>query len=135
MNSLKLIYLKNLAPLYPYRMCERLNLRKCLIIVIKLYFMPLMWEDSGELTEKNRVEREEQDRQRTSRQESNSGRHEHSCTIYWCTKHKAIDADRKCLIFLPSFFHNFTKILGCITCLKGQQLFTRSKMTLRQCKG
>ncbi len=48
------------------------------------------------MTGKYWVERGEKDQQRTSRQETNSGRCERSCTICRSTNHKAIGADRVC---------------------------------------
>ncbi len=38
-------------------------------------------------------EREEQDRQRTTRRDSNSGRRERSCAVCQCTNDKAIGTD------------------------------------------
>ncbi len=54
---------------------------------------------SRESTGKHWMERGEQDRQRTSRRESNSGRHEHSCAICRRINHEALGAD---LVFFPA---------------------------------
>ncbi len=60
----------------------------------------LFLEDSGEMTGKYWVERGEQDQQRTSRRESNSGRYERSCATCRRTNHKAISADSNNIFWL-----------------------------------
>ncbi len=69
------------------RICCRCNL------LFKLFFGAFMpfyfWLDSRAATGKHWVERGEQDRQRTWRHESNSGRHECSCALCRLTNHEA----------------------------------------------
>ncbi len=49
-------------------------------------------------TGKHCVERGEQDRQRTSRRESNSGRRERSCAVCQRSNHEAIGSDKLCFL-------------------------------------